>query len=279
MQQTLVNYEINPKDLNRFDYAIQIALNDRIGVNIRPFLKEALGEISKNYFIIIISNSNKEISDSIINLFDPSSKYISLRLYEDDCQRMLINREYILIKDIRILPVPITKIVIIDNSVLSFAYQLKNGIPILPYINNKNDNELRILVSYLMHLSQFEDIQEENAKAFRLETLIENEDIEYSGFDNINLDESSRLDDSDKEKESIKRIEKIEPIKRNYLTLNFGKTNFNSNSSYESNSLLSCLILLNKGPLNYDSVYNTNLQVSFDCSGGDSEIDRKLNER
>lgn len=275
----MVNYEFNPKNINQYEYVINTEPNNKLGVNLRPFLKEALVEISKNYFIVIISNCNKETSDLIINLFDLPFNYVSLRLYEEDCQSMLINSEPVLIKDIRVLGVPLTKIVIIDNSVLSFAFHIKNGIPILPFINNKGDNELKILVSYLLHLSQFEDIQEENSKAFRLEGLVDSDDIETSGLDNLNLDESPRFEDSDKEKESIRKIEKIEPIKRNYLTLNFGKTNFNSNSSYESNSLLSCLLLLNKGQLNYDSVYNTNLQVSFDCSGGDSEIEKKFNER
>jgi hypothetical protein len=271
LQETLVHYEINPADLTQYEHEILISEREKIGVNLRPFLVEALTEISKNYFIIVISSSTKPISDLVLNLFDPLNKLIKLRLYEENCVRTILNKEFVNIKDIRILSVPLTKVVIIDNSVLSFAFQIKNGIPILPFYNSKTDNELKILVSYLTHLSQFEDLQEENGTVFGFEKLLENqENILSSDLDDLIID-------SDKDSHRVKSMkrEKIEPIKRSHLNLNFVKNNFNSNSSYESNSLLSCLILLNKGPLNYDSVYNTNnIQVSFDCSGGDSEVER-----
>ncbi len=274
MQETLVHYEVNPTDLTKFQHIIQVTEREKMGVNLRPFLKEALTEISKNFFVIVFSSSTKYISDMVINLFDPHNKLIKVRLYEENCVRSLINKEFVNIKDIRILSVPLTKVVIIDNSVLSFAFQIKNGIPILPYFNSKTDNELKILVSYLTHLSQFDDIQEENGTVFGLEKLLDNEEnFLSSDLDDFIVGHSPRNEDSDKDSLRVKstKVEKIEPIKRSHLNLNFVKNNFNSNSSYESNSLLSCLILLNKGSLNYDSVYNTNnIQVSLDGSGGDS---------
>lgn len=39
--------------------------------------------------------------------------------------------------------------VLVDNSVLSFAMQLENGIPILPFYVNRADEELLHLVYYL----------------------------------------------------------------------------------------------------------------------------------
>ena len=277
LQNTLVHYEVNPKSKKEFEYFVIYSEGKDVmslGVNLRPSLKESLVDISKQYSIVIISTCNKLLTDKIINLFDPHSKLVSLRLYDDSCIKSLLNKEIVRVKDLRILPVPLSKMVIIDNSVLSFAFNIKNGIPIVPYLGNKADNELKILMQYLNHLSQYDDIQEENKKVFNLENLIESEYFDSSGLDDLNLDESSRFD-SDKEKGKIKTLtpkktEKIEPIKRNHLVI---KNNFHSNSSYESNSLLSCLILLNKGPLNYDSIYNTNL-VSFEGSG-DSEQERK----
>ena len=43
--------------------------------------------------------------------------------------------------------------VIIDNSNLSFAFHLDNGIPILPFYDNKKDNELVTLVNYLNYIA------------------------------------------------------------------------------------------------------------------------------
>ena len=60
-------------------------------------------------------------------------------------------------------------IIIIDNSVLSFAFQLHNGIPILPFYNNKYDNELSYLSHYLNRIAKCDDLREENKKSFKLD--------------------------------------------------------------------------------------------------------------
>ena len=40
-------------------------------------------------------------------------------------------------------------IILVDNSTMSFIYQLENGVPILPFYNNPNDKELLSLASFL----------------------------------------------------------------------------------------------------------------------------------
>ena len=66
--------------------------------------------------------------------------------------------------------------VIVDNAVYSFGFQLDNGIPIIPFYNNKEDEELLHLMNYLNTLAYFEDLRLQNAKAFQLREL-ENADI------------------------------------------------------------------------------------------------------
>lgn len=43
--------------------------------------------------------------------------------------------------------------VIVDNAVYSFGFQLDSGIPILPFYDDKNDEELKHLSYYLKCLS------------------------------------------------------------------------------------------------------------------------------
>ena len=40
-------------------------------------------------------------------------------------------------------------IILVDNAVYSFGFQLSNGIPILPFYYDKEDRELVQLVTYL----------------------------------------------------------------------------------------------------------------------------------
>ena len=60
---------------------------------------------------------------------------------------------------------------IVDNSVYSFAFQLNNGIPIIPFYNDKEDEEMKHLVYYLNCLASVEDVREQNMQAFELHKL------------------------------------------------------------------------------------------------------------
>ena len=68
--------------------------------------------------------------------------------------------------------IPMEKIVIVDNSILSFVYQINNGIPILPFYSNDNDNELQNLLDYLHFMSQVKDVTKEIQKSFGLSNKI-----------------------------------------------------------------------------------------------------------
>ena len=116
-----------------------------------------------------------------------------------------MGNEEIYVKDLRIFnKIYLKKIVIIDNSVLSFAFQIDNGIPILPFYNNKNDREMIILVNYLSHLSTVNDVRDENRKFLKMEYLLKrlngtNEDSETeessepNNFDILILNKCEKL--------------------------------------------------------------------------------------
>ena len=57
-------------------------------------------------------------------------------------------------------------IVIIDNILGSYGNQIYNGIPIIPYFDNKEDNELSDLLLYLKSLKEIPDVREYNRKVF-----------------------------------------------------------------------------------------------------------------
>ncbi len=72
------------------------------------------------------------------------------------------------IKDLRIINRPLSDIVLIDNAAYSYAFQLENGVPILPYYEGNNDFELKALESYLAKLSGCKDVRELNKNTFKL---------------------------------------------------------------------------------------------------------------
>ena len=63
--------------------------------------------------------------------------------------------------------------IIIDNSVLSFAFQLENGIPILPFYDNFDDNELKFLMNYLCNISSVNDLREQNKISIKMDYFLQ----------------------------------------------------------------------------------------------------------
>jgi len=59
--------------------------------------------------------------------------------------------------------------VLVDNAAYSYAYQLENGIPILPYYHGDVDFELKALEDYLMSMFLAKDVRNVNSKTFKLQ--------------------------------------------------------------------------------------------------------------
>ena len=58
---------------------------------------------------------------------------------------------------------------IIDNSILSFAFDLDNGVPINSYMGNEEDDkELLFLYSFLEEAASSSDIRENIKESFKL---------------------------------------------------------------------------------------------------------------
>jgi len=97
-----------------------------------------------------------------------------MRLYRDSWYE---TEDGVYIKDLRIFANRDLKdLIIVDNAVYSFGFQLNNGIPIIPYYDNPNDEELYHLVPFLEILANAYDIREKNKEAFQLEEM-GNEDL------------------------------------------------------------------------------------------------------
>lgn len=76
-------------------------------------------------------------------------------------------------KDLRVLGNrDLNKVTIIDNHVYSFGFQLDNGIPILPFYNDKQDLELNLLISYFKKLLRVQDVRTVHRKHFEFSELL-----------------------------------------------------------------------------------------------------------
>ena len=61
--------------------------------------------------------------------------------------------------------------ILIDHSVYSFAFQIENGICLLPWKGDPNDCELMHLTKYLIKMSHQTDVRKEIKKRFGFDEI------------------------------------------------------------------------------------------------------------
>ena len=145
-----------------------------IGINIRPHWKESLDKIKNIYNIIIFTASHRAYSDAVLNYLDPDNNYFKYRLYRDSCVQYKNNNINFYVKDLDIFKdkFNLKDIIIIDNSILSFAYHLNNGIPVVPFYDSQIDTELPLLSYYLLSIANYDDLRIANQQHIKLEYFL-----------------------------------------------------------------------------------------------------------
>lgn len=110
---------------------------------------------------------------------DKDKKLIHHRLYRQHCAKYDQN---IFIKDLRVLGRDLKSVVIVDNAPYSFASQLDNGYPIIPFYDSKEDTEMLTLSSYMKSIKDLEDVRIANNNKFRLRELTQTNITEYAQY-------------------------------------------------------------------------------------------------
>ena len=128
-------------------------------------------EVNKYFVVGVFTASVKEYADAIISFLDPENKLIKFRLYRNNCINF---NDTFTIKDLRIFPyIDLKNVVLLDNSMYSFAAQINNGILINSFFDDKKDNELQNAFEYLIkYILPAEDVREINEQFFNFKQII-----------------------------------------------------------------------------------------------------------
>ena len=118
-------------------------------VQIRPGTEEFIKDLSKYYEIIIFTAALQIYADLVIDGIDPE-KCIKYRLY----RQHTIQDGDANIKNLSYLGRDLKKIIIIDNFAGNFSKNPKNGLNILDFEGNENDDALEYLKKDLIDLAK-----------------------------------------------------------------------------------------------------------------------------
>ena len=242
LDETLIHCtgEIKSNDTEKkYQNSIYITLPNKkrvqVGLNIRPYWKEALDMISNKYNIVIYTASHNSYADAVLNFMDPEKKYSKYRLYRSNCVQANVDGVKFYVKDLSTFDknYNLKNIIIVDNSVLSFAYHLDNGIPIVPYYDSDEDGELLILAHYLNNIYEYDDLRIANRKHIKIEIFLNaarKELAEFSDKEEEEEDESEKKEEDVKKKDNVnENVKKDDKIINNNNEINKEKVNDDNN--------------------------------------------------
>lgn len=152
------------------NYSLHIGENE-LQIQLRPGLMHFLNKIKSKYHIIVFTSSSKNYAEPILKFIDENNYYFSMRIYQNFCTKISNGKEGFYIKDLRIFEnyeQIIHNIVCVDDDLMSFAFNIENLIPIIPFSQNSccysnEDDELWFLEKFLADLYSLQDIRVEIA--------------------------------------------------------------------------------------------------------------------
>ncbi|KAL2146227.1 hypothetical protein VTI28DRAFT_4806 [Corynascus sepedonium] len=124
-------------------------------VHKRPHCDEFLRRVSKWYNLVVFTASVQEYADPVIDWLEAERKYFSARYYRQHCTF----RHGAFIKDLSSVEPDLSKVMILDNSPLSYMFHQDNAIPIQGWISDPTDSDLMYLIPLLEGLQYVSDVR------------------------------------------------------------------------------------------------------------------------
>lgn len=176
MDETLIKAHLNEKSSPLYDKAVSVMRGTseiQIYVKTRPYLKETLRELRKEFELILFTSGSRAYANAIINeVIEENEDFFDYVITREHC---LVDRKNgLTVKDLEILMGnrAIKDIIIVDNCSKCYVKHIENGIPIPTYDGTNNDKYLLLLKNYLMtKILGCDDVREILKVDFKLNEL------------------------------------------------------------------------------------------------------------
>jgi Dullard-like phosphatase family protein len=139
---------------------------ERVTINVRPHVREVMKRLSQSYALGVFTASDQSYADEVMKLLDPERAVFAVRLYRQHCSRLQSSLSEIpnfaskRVKDLRVVEaVPLSQIVLVDNSPVSYLFQPGNAVPIIPFTDNDADDQLPKVETLLNGIRDCDDVR------------------------------------------------------------------------------------------------------------------------
>jgi len=161
LDQTLVHSTLTI--MNKPDYTMEINVPDTglrtVYVKLRPYLLQFLKFASSLFEVVVFTASPTVYANRVLDRLDPHHELIDHRMFRHHCHHHHHHKAHY-IKDLCALGRDLSKVVIIDNSVEAFAFQLDNGVLIEDFLGSPEDTALLRMEDFLVKLAQAKDARQ-----------------------------------------------------------------------------------------------------------------------
>lgn len=241
LDETLVHSSFMP--FERSDLILRVDFDEAIYsifVLIRPEVEVFLKEISEYFEIVIFTASLSKYASPLIDKLDKKG-VCEFKLFREHCS--FINGLYV--KDLRKMNRELKDLIIVDNSPISYAFSMENGLPIKSWFSDKKDRELMKLLPILKFLSKVNDVREYIPKFVKEGT------IEYSKANRIINEILSR---EEKENNNILSNDNNTDNIKTFEIANEDNEKNNNENNKEENEKISSIKLTKKDKKNRDII-------------------------
>lgn len=140
----------------------------------RPYCDKFLETVSQWYNLVVFTASIQEYADPMIDWLEKDRKYFCQRFYRQHCKfysnnanngntsidrPSVVGDSYGYVKDLALVESDLSKVLIIDNSAISYLNHETNAISIEGWINDPSDTSLLSLIPLLSSLRFATDVR------------------------------------------------------------------------------------------------------------------------
>ncbi|KAF8667068.1 hypothetical protein HU200_053244 [Digitaria exilis] len=159
LDETLIHSQTDPPP-PQFDFIVRPVIGGQavtFYVAKRPGVEEFLRKAAESFEVVVFTAGLQEYASLVLDRLDPDGEVFAHRLYRGACRDAGDGK---LIKDLAATGRALDRAVIVDDNPNAYALQPENAIPVTPFVDDDNDQELQRVLAFLAVAAEYEDTRE-----------------------------------------------------------------------------------------------------------------------
>ncbi|KAL5203003.1 hypothetical protein ABZP36_013955 [Zizania latifolia] len=159
LDETLIHSQIDPVPA-RYDFTVRPVIGGQaitFYVAKRPGVDAFLVAAARDFEVVVFTAGLQEYASLVLDRLDPAGALFAHRLYRGACRDPGDGR---LVKDLAATGRALDRAVIVDDNPNAYSLQPENAVPVAPFIDDSNDQEMERVMGILLVAGEFDDTRE-----------------------------------------------------------------------------------------------------------------------